>query len=373
MNLGRYQHNLLHWKTLEALNKTKCHTGDSYSSSHTRLGMDIRYKEYKLKQLEEKKDKTNEEQDSIEKLSCELKELNYKYETEKARLNARSNYEMLPDHTLIHCQLISDDGKNIKSDGDFGNELVWCKVSDQRCFKSDILYAVNIIKKDREISNKWFSTRASLINWPRPNCKPDGFLTDCDRDDSINTPYQGVYCPPDQFTECDVCGEKDIEPDELAIGDLNLAEIGGGYAHESCMSHEMMKEYERSMGHEVSSDEECDDDSCCGRGINAARMLTSNSSPYVYCKEETTEDTEQEEKEFVENTRKKMKEKLQAEGMSENDASFITSGVSGMDNHNLKMANVIAEQGMDEAVKQMFVHPSKGRKMSYSEMRSFYG
>ena len=113
MNLGRYQHNLLHWKTLEALNKTKCHTGDSYSSSHTRLGMDIRYKEYKLKQLEEKKDKTNEEQDSIEKLSCELKELNYKYETEKARLNARSNYEMLPDHTLIHCQLISDDGKNI--------------------------------------------------------------------------------------------------------------------------------------------------------------------------------------------------------------------------------------------------------------------
>ena len=80
-----------------------------------------------------------------------------------------------------------------------------------------------------------------------------------------------------------------------------------------------------------------------------------------------------EEKKYVENTRKKMKERLQKDGMSESDASFLTSGVSNMDEHNLKMADVIAEEGMDEAAKQMFVHPTEGRKMSYSEMRSFYG
>ena len=51
----------------------------------------------------------------------------------------------------------------------------------------------------------------------------------------------------EEYVCCAVCGGKDIEPDELAIGDLNLANIGGGYAHESCMDHEMMKEYEEAL------------------------------------------------------------------------------------------------------------------------------
>ena len=369
----RYGNNLLHWKTLTILCPSKCYTGDEYTDSNTRLGMNLRFKEHDLKNLEEKnkKEPSLEVESNINSLKGEIKEMRQKYETEKSQLVSNASYQMFPDNTLIHCQLISDDGINIKADGNIGSELVWCKVSDQRCFKSDILYAVNIIQ-NREAGNEWFSTRASLTNWPRPIWAPTSFLKDCIKDDSINSPYQGVFYPPDKFTECDVCGEKDIEPDELAIGDLNLAEIGGGYAHENCMSHEMMKDYERSMGHDVSSDEsddECHDESCCGRGLNAARMLSSTSQN-VYNEGEIDGE---EEKKYVEDTRKKMKERLQKDGMSESDASFLTSGVSGMDEHNLKMANVIAEEGMDEAAKQMFVHPTEGRKMSYSEMRSFYG
>jgi hypothetical protein len=44
-----------------------------------------------------------------------------------------------------------------------------------------------------------------------------------------------------------------------------------------------------------------------------------------------------------------------------------------MDKHNLNIVKIWAEKGVDEAVKQMFVHPENGDRMSYSEMRSFYG
>ena len=367
--MNRYGCNLLHWKTLLALCPTTCFTGEEYTDSNTRLRMNLRYKEHELEELK----KDSKDVNKLNSLESEIKEMRQKYETEKAQLISKASYQMFPDNTLIHCQLICDDGKNIKRDGSLGSELVWCKVCDQRCFYSDILYAVKIIENNREEGSIWFSTRASLTNWPRPNWAPSSFLKDCIKDDSINAPYQGVYYPPDKFTECDICGEKDIEPDELAIGDLNLAEIGGGYAHESCMSHEMMKEYERSLGQDVSSDDECHDDNCCGRGVHAARMLSSTTSPYVYRDVENPEDKEQEEKEYVKDTRKKLKERLQKDGMSESNASFLTSGVTGMDKHNLKMANIIAEKGMDEATKQMFVHPTEGRQMSYAEMRSFYG
>ena len=362
--MSRYGNNLLHWKTLNQLTPSECYTGEEYTDDNTRLGMEIRVKEHDLENLM-KNNKNIAVTNSIISLKSEIQELKQKYETEKAQLISKASYQMFPDNTLIHCQLISDDGKNIKSDGSFGNELLWCKVSDQRCFYNDILYAVKIIDKGN-ISDKWYSTRASLTNWPRPDWAPPKFLKDCNKDDSINTPYQGVYYPPDKFTECDICGNKDIEPDELAIGDLNLADNGGGYTHESCMSHEMMKEYERSLGQEVSSDDEsddeCHDDNCCGSGLKAVRKLSSQLI-----------DEEKEEQEFVKNTRKKLKERLQKDGMSESDASFLSSGVLGMDEHNLKMANVIAEKGMDEGVKQMFVHPTEGRQMSYGEMRSFYG
>ena len=59
---------------------------------------------------------------------------------------------------------------------------------------------------------------------------------------------------------CDECGERDIDPNELGECDVNLADIGGGYAHDYCMSDEKMKEYRRAIGGEVSEDEETDEE-----------------------------------------------------------------------------------------------------------------
>jgi len=293
--MSRYQGKLFHWKTGEALSPSNCYTGDEYTDDIMKLKMEINYKEYKLKKM------INVDHNTIQQMKDEIKELNNKYNTEKSILISNANYEMFPDNTLIHCQLINDDGKNIKPDGSFGNELVWCRVSDQRCFYKDILYAVNIVKNNN-IGNKWFSTRASLTNWPRPSWAPDDYLKDCDKDDSTVTIskyavagcglnavrslssknlkedsdydsekeflkevrkdiktasylYNDLkdkkedipYVEPEKYVCCDICGEKDIEPDELAIGDLNLSMMGGGYAHEGCMSDEQMEEYEESL------------------------------------------------------------------------------------------------------------------------------
>ena len=57
------------------------------------------------------------------------------------------------------------------------------------------------------------------------------------------------------LVECDCCGEKDIDPNELDDSEKNLAEIGGGYAHEGCMSEEQLKEYEAALGGESENDE----------------------------------------------------------------------------------------------------------------------
>lgn len=355
MQLGRYQNNLLHWKTLELLNKTECYTGDSYTDNNISLGMTLRFKKHELEELK-KKDTIDENKSSIDTLTHEITELESKYETEKAQLISNATYEMMPDNTLVHCQLINDGGENIKSDGSFGNELVWCKICDQRCFKYDILYAVQVITNGT-LGSKMFSTRASLINWPRPTITPSNLLIDCDKDDSITKPYDNVYNPHDEFESCDICGEKDIDPNDLDYCDLNLAEIGGGYAHEGCMSDEMMRDYRISIGGEVSSDDESDCD--------CANHCKSNN--YENPEDEYTDKLDANKiKQDLENT-------LLSQGITESQAKLITSGVLGMDEHNLKMADVMAEQGMEEAAKQMFVHPTEGRKMSYSEMRSFYG
>jgi len=59
---------------------------------------------------------------------------------------------------------------------------------------------------------------------------------------------------------CDECGERDIDPNELGECDVNLADIGGGYAHDYCMSDEKMKEYRKAIGGEVSEDDETDEE-----------------------------------------------------------------------------------------------------------------
>ena len=41
--------------------------------------------------------------------------------------------------------------------------------------------------------------------------------------------------------------------------------------------------------------------------------------------------------------------------------------------HNTRILKIWKEKGVDQAVKQMFVHPINGRKLDYAEMRAYYG
>tara|TARA_X000000368_G_C22953810_1_gene677845 strand:- start:466 stop:804 length:339 start_codon:yes stop_codon:yes gene_type:complete len=76
------------------------------------------------------------------------------------------SWEMLPDNTAVICQLITNDGKNMKKNGELGNEIIEARIMDQRCFKTDILYAVEYMKFGLKTVG---TTRASLINSPLPN------------------------------------------------------------------------------------------------------------------------------------------------------------------------------------------------------------
>lgn len=50
-----------------------------------------------------------------------------------------------------------------------------------------------------------------------------------------------------EFVECDICNMKNINPDDLDEGDLNLSLIGKGYAHEYCISEDEREKYEESL------------------------------------------------------------------------------------------------------------------------------
>ena len=73
------------------------------------------------------------------------------------------------------------------------------------------------------------------------------------------------------------------------------------------------------------------------------------------------------------NIKEQFEQTLLNQGITKSQAKLITSGIQGMDDYNLKIAQTMATKGTDEAVKQMFDHPFEKRKMSYAEMRSFYG
>lgn len=58
--------------------------------------------------------------------------------------------------------------------------------------------------------------------------------------------------------------------------------------------------------------------------------------------------------------------------------NLIKESIPYMDKNNKKAAQVMLTEGMDEAVKYMFQHPTetkdeKPRQMSYAEMRMYYG
>tara|TARA_B100001093_G_scaffold518225_1_gene602358 strand:+ start:2900 stop:3829 length:930 start_codon:yes stop_codon:yes gene_type:complete len=86
---------------------------------------------------------------------------------------------------------------------------------------------------------------------------------DCSDDENDENEESGEKSDSDDSSDlecCDECGEKDIDPNDLGEGDLNLADIGGGYAHEYCVSDKMMKEYRKAIGGEVSEDDETDEE-----------------------------------------------------------------------------------------------------------------
>tara|TARA_B110000902_G_C14212877_1_gene552015 strand:- start:1234 stop:1437 length:204 start_codon:yes stop_codon:yes gene_type:complete len=46
---------------------------------------------------------------------------------------------------------------------------------------------------------------------------------------------------------------------------------------------------------------------------------------------------------------------------------------TNLDTNNAKIAKVWNEKGVEEAVKQMFIDPNNGSRLSYAEMRMYYG
>ena len=67
------------------------------------------------------------------------------------------------------------------------------------------------------------------------------------------------------------------------------------------------------------------------------------------------------------------KEDAPKEGQAFAQAYKETEFYDGMDDANKKAVNVMAEQGMEAAVKHMFTDEKSGRQLSYAEMRSLYG
>ena len=67
------------------------------------------------------------------------------------------------------------------------------------------------------------------------------------------------------------------------------------------------------------------------------------------------------------------KEDAPKEGQAFAKAYKETKFYDEMDDTNKKAVNVMAEQGLEEAVKHMFTDEKSGRQLSYAEMRSLYG
>ena len=108
LKMYRYGNNLIHWKTLSILCPSKCYTGDEYTESNTRLGMNLRFKEHDLKNLEEKnkKEPNPDVESNINSLKNEIKEMRQKYETEKSQLISNASYQMFLSYYICHFKIM---------------------------------------------------------------------------------------------------------------------------------------------------------------------------------------------------------------------------------------------------------------------------
>ena len=105
-------------------------------------------------------------------------------------------------------------------------------------------------------THKGSGTKDDPIDLTEDTDKEDNDLDDVDSGSESDSGEES----DNELECCDECGERDIDPNELGDSDVNLADIGGGYAHESCLSEEQYKEYRRAIGGEVSEDDETDEE-----------------------------------------------------------------------------------------------------------------
>ena len=111
--------------------------------------------------------------------------------------------------------------------------------------------------RDIQFMNDWEEYKQRLFDDAGRALFSAGYNSGSDEDDEKTDSGEES---DDELECCDECGERDIDPNELGECDVNLADIGGGYAHDYCMSDEKMKEYRRAIGGEVSEDEETDEE-----------------------------------------------------------------------------------------------------------------
>jgi len=107
--------------------------------------------------------------------------------------------------------------------------------------------------RDIQFMNDWEEYKQRLFDDAGRALFSAGYNSGSDEDDEKTDSDEES---DNEFECCDECGERDIDPNELADCDVNLADIGGGYAHDYCMSDKKMKDYRMAIGGEVSEDED---------------------------------------------------------------------------------------------------------------------
>ena len=103
--------------------------------------------------------------------------------------------------------------------------------------------------RDIQFMNDWEEYKQRLFDDAGRALFSAGYNSGSEEDDESDSDESS------DLVECDHCGEKNIDPNELDESEKNLADIGGGYAHEYCMTEEQMKEYEAALCNESENDE----------------------------------------------------------------------------------------------------------------------
>jgi hypothetical protein len=109
--------------------------------------------------------------------------------------------------------------------------------------------------RDIQFMNDWEEYKQRLFDDAGRALFSAGYNSGSDEDNEKTDNDESDSDESSDLVECDHCGEKNIDPNELDESEKNLADIGGGYAHEYCMTEEQIKEYEVALRNESEDDE----------------------------------------------------------------------------------------------------------------------